>query len=70
MRKGIHPLRKDINIISTDGSFISTTAVMTLYKPYLKLDIDIKKHPCWNPNKDLRGSETSSRLQRFKSKYV
>lgn len=69
MKKSIHPSRKCINIIQTDGSFIESSVVSTFYKKHLKLDVDTKKHPCWNPHKDHSILDSSNRLLKFKSKY-
>ena len=70
MKKGIHPLKKKINVIMTDGSFFNTTLVTVYHKNHLKLNIDTKKHPCWNLHDDSRSIETGGRRTRFKQKYV
>ncbi len=69
MKKGIHPLKKRINVIQTDGSFLEMYITSTYYKNHLKLDVDTRKHPCWNPHKDHSILDSSNRLQKFRHKY-
>ena len=70
MKKGIHPLRKKIGVIATDGSFLKTIAVSTYSTDVLKLDIDHKKHSCWNTHLETKNIDTGDRLHRFKTKYA
>jgi large subunit ribosomal protein L31 len=69
MKKGIHPLKRKISIVMTDGSFFDSVIVATYNKNILKLDVDTKKHPCWNPSKELKGVDSGNRLHKFQSKY-
>lgn len=70
MKKGIHLSKKSINVVMTDGTMMNTQTVATLPKNLLKLDVDNKKHPCWNPHVDTRSFDVGNRLQKFKNKYV
>lgn len=69
MKKGIHPLKKRVNVVMTDGSFFDSTIVSTYYKNMLKLDVDTKKHFCWNPSREMRGVDSGNRLHKFQAKY-
>nr|NP_044811.1 ribosomal protein L31 [Reclinomonas americana]AAD11926.1 ribosomal protein L31 [Reclinomonas americana] len=69
MKKGIHPLKRSLDVIMTNGSFVKTIIVSSYIKKNLKLDIDTNKHPCWNPHKKVFVLDSSNLLQKFKSKY-
>jgi ribosomal protein L31 len=69
MKKGIHPALKPIHVVYTDGTVLTVPVVSNMQKTSIQLDIDIKSHPCWNIDKRSSLSETSSQLQKFKSKF-
>ena len=70
MKRGIHPAKRHIAVIMTDGSFFDADIVSTYSKKVMKLDLDTKKHPAWNPTKDTRVIDSGNRLQKFKHKYA
>lgn len=69
MKKGIHPLKKSLDVVMTNGSFVKTVVVSSCNKKSIKLDIDAYKHPCWNPHKKVFVLDSSNLLQKFKAKY-
>nr|YP_007890536.1 ribosomal protein L31 [Andalucia godoyi]AGH24030.1 ribosomal protein L31 [Andalucia godoyi] len=67
MKKRIHPLRKEICVIHTDGSTYMMTS--QLMKDQLKLDVDVKSHAIWNSGTKMGMQERRGQLAKFKKKY-
>lgn len=66
MKAGIHPDYKEITVILSDGSEISTRSTMNTKDGVYKTEIDSKNHPFYT-NKAFTAK--AGRVDRFKRMY-
>lgn len=69
MKKGIHPYKKKLSVVMTDGSFFDSSIVGTYNKKILMLDLDTKKHASWNISRERKNIDIGDRLHKFQTKY-
>lgn len=67
MRKFIHPHRREVSVVSTDGS--TNTLHLLINKNPLKLDLDPKSHPIWNEGNKIGYVESRGQLAKFHRRF-
>lgn len=65
MKKNVHPFRKNLRIILSDGSSFGTTVVSR--KKRWTLDIDCKTHFVWNGEENV--VDGGGQLAKFRKRY-
>lgn len=66
MKKRLHPLGREVQVIGTDGSTYEMRSQGA--KSQLKLDVDVRSHGMWNLGK-MGLQERKGQLARFKKRY-
>ncbi|KAH7622529.1 hypothetical protein Ndes2526B_g03362 [Nannochloris sp. 'desiccata'] len=67
MRKGIHPLMKNLTVVMRNGSSFSIQSVLNRATPYM-LQSDTTTHPAWTGEKaglSMEDERISKLLKRF-----
>lgn len=67
MKKYIHPQRREVSVISTDGA--TYTLNLLLGKNPFKLDVDPKSHPLWNEGHKMGLLESKGQLAKFNRRF-
>jgi len=67
MKNGIHPEYKEITVIMSDGTEVTTRSTMNVKDDTYKSEVDSKNHPFYT--KDTTFSARAGRVDRFKRMY-
>ena len=67
MKKGIHPEYKEITVVMSDGSEITTRSTMRLKDGVYRTEVDSKNHPFYNDEQKM--ITTAGRVDKFNKKY-
>lgn len=67
MKKNIHPFRKKIQIIESDGSTYQLPLLME--KKQWKLEVDPKTNIVWNYGTKQFGLESKGQIAKFKKRF-
>lgn len=67
MKKGIHPDYKEITVVLSDGSEMTTRSTMDVSDGIYKSEVDSKNHPFYN--KDQKITQKAGRIDRFNKRY-
>ncbi len=67
MKKGIHPDYKEITVVMSDGTEITTRSTMDTKDGVFKSEVDSKNHPFYTKNTSF--ASKAGRVDRFKRMY-
>lgn len=67
MRKMLHPHRREVTVVSTDGS--TYVLPMLMNKNPLKLEVDPRSHAIWNEGTKVGVSESKGQLAKFHRRF-
>lgn len=67
MKKGIHPEYKEVKVILSDGSEITTRSTLKTKEGIYKAEIDSKNHPFYIGSQKMMSA--AGRVDQFKRRY-
>lgn len=67
MKNGIHPDYKEITVVMSDGTEVTTRSTMNAKDGVYKSEVDSKNHPFYTKNNNY--SAKAGRVDRFKRMY-
>lgn len=68
MKKGIHPDYKEITVVLSDGTEMTTRSTMDVSDGIYKSEVDSKNHPFYNKNQKI--TQKAGRIDRFNKRYA
>jgi len=68
-KKDIHPEKKTVNVVMTDGTEFALKMALPNGSERLVLDVDPTTHPAWRADGERQLMDTGGRVSRFSKKY-